>query len=86
MKADVGDELIVESREQPAQTCRIGTIVALKTADGSPPYLVHWVAGDYDSLIFPGPGVRMHVRHKARRPGHSHGTGPRPGLEGSDPR
>lgn len=64
MKAQVGDELIMESTE-PVQSRRVGTIVGLKTADGSPPYLVHWVVGDYDSLIFPGPSTRMEVRHRA---------------------
>jgi hypothetical protein len=63
MKAEVGDEVVVESTE-PAPTRRIGTIIALKTADGSPPYLVHWAVGDYDSLIYPGPGTRMDVRHR----------------------
>lgn len=65
MTAEVGDELIIESME-PVQTRRVGTIVGLKNADGSPPYLVHWVAGDYDSLIYPGPGTRMTVHHRAR--------------------
>jgi Domain of unknown function (DUF1918) len=50
MKAQVGDELIIESPE-PGTSDRIGTIVALQNADGSPPYIVHWLVGDYDSLI-----------------------------------
>jgi Domain of unknown function (DUF1918) len=62
----VGDELIVEST-QSSRSRRVGTIIALKTTDGSPPYLVHWVVGDYDSLIFPGPHVRMEVRHRDNR-------------------
>jgi hypothetical protein len=65
MKAEVGDELVVEDIE-PVPQRRVGTIVGLKTADGSPPYLVHWVVGDYDSLIYPGPGTRMEVRHRGR--------------------
>jgi len=65
MRAHVGDELVVESTE-PAQMRRVGTIVAVKTPDGSPPYLVHWVVGDYDSLIYPGPGIRMEVHHRAQ--------------------
>ncbi len=64
MKAEMGDELVVESTEPMCR--RTGTIVGLKNADGSPPYLVHWVVGDYDSLIFPGPGTRMEVHHRAR--------------------
>ena len=61
MRANVGDELIVGQTE----TCgaaRIGTIVAVRGSDGAPPYLVHWLTGDYDSLVSPWPGVW--VRHK----------------------
>ena len=65
MRAHVGDKLVVEST-QPVRTRRVGTIVALQTADGSPPYLVHWTVGDYNSLIYPGPTVRMHVHRQAR--------------------
>jgi hypothetical protein len=69
VRAHVGDELTVEST-MPVPSRRVGTIVGLKNADGSPPYLVHWVVGDYDSLILPGPNTRMTVRHhKARHPG-----------------
>ena len=68
MTAEIGDELVVESAE-PMQTRRVGTIVGLNNADGSPPYLVHWVVGDYDSLIYPGPGTRMTVRHRERPAG-----------------
>jgi Domain of unknown function (DUF1918) len=65
MRAQVGDELIVESTV-PAPSRRVGIVVGLKNADGSPPYLVHWVVGDYNSLIFPGPDTQMAVHHKAR--------------------
>jgi hypothetical protein len=63
MKAEIGDELVVECAE-PMSSRRTGTIVGLKTADGSPPYLVHWVVGDYESLIFPGPNTKMEIRHR----------------------
>ena len=65
MKAQVGDELIIESPE-PGTCGRIGTIVALQNADGSPPYVVHWLAGDYDSLIEPGPTARIGRRRTSR--------------------
>ena len=68
MRAQVGDELIVESTV-PAPSRRVGIVIGLKNADGSPPYLVHWVVGDYTSLIFPGPDTRMRVRDKAQHPG-----------------
>jgi len=73
MKAQVGDELIVE-KSQTGEPRRVGRIVALESADGSPPYLVRWVAGDYESLVFPWPGVRIRhraagrARHGERRP------------------
>jgi hypothetical protein len=44
----------------------IGTIVALQNADGSPPYVVHYLAGDYDSLIEPVPTARIGGRHTSR--------------------
>lgn len=65
MKAEIGDELVVESTA-PVPSRRVGIVVGLKNVDGSPPYLVHWVAGDYNSLIFPGPDTRMTVHHKPR--------------------
>jgi hypothetical protein len=65
MKADVGDELIVGETEI-CGAARVGTIVAVRGSDGSPPYLVHWVAGDYDSLVSPWPGVG--IRHKRTHP------------------
>ena len=65
MNAQVGDELIIESPE-PGTSARMGTIVALRNADGSPPYVVHWLAGDYDSLIQPGLTARIQRRHTSR--------------------
>jgi hypothetical protein len=38
---------------------RIGEIVAVTKADGSPPFRVRWLAGEYESLVFPGPGARI---------------------------
>jgi len=67
MKAKVGDELIIES-PQPGAPGRIGTIVALHNADGSPPYVVHWLVGDYDSQIDPGPMARIERHHAAFPP------------------
>lgn len=66
MKARVGDELVIGGPE-PGTSGRIGTIVAFQNADGSPPYVVHCLAGDYDSLIRPGPTARIERRHTSRR-------------------
>lgn len=68
MKAQVGDELIMESPE-PGKQARIGTIVALRNPDGSPPYVVHWLVGDYDSLIEPGPKARIQPHRSASATG-----------------
>jgi hypothetical protein len=77
MKAEVGDELIIES-PQPGTPDRIGTIVALHNTDGSPPYVVHWLAGDYDSQIDPGPKARIERRHAARTPSNDQPTADAP--------
>jgi len=68
MRAQVGDELIVETAV-PVPSRRVGVIAGLKNADGSPPYLVHWQVGDYYSLIFPGPDTLITVRRNARHAG-----------------
>lgn len=62
LRAQVGDTLIAEGAGL-AGTPRIGEIVAVTNADGSPPYRVRWLAGDYESLIFPGPGTRVEKGH-----------------------
>jgi Domain of unknown function (DUF1918) len=58
VQAKVGDELLVENggTSLPGGT---GAIVAVRNRDGSPPHLVHWLAGDHDSLTYPWPGVRI---------------------------
>ena len=57
MKAEPGDELIVESAEA-GRPVRVGTIIALGSTNGTPGSLVHWVAGDCGSLVVPWPGIR----------------------------
>ena len=69
MRANVGDELIVG--KSPSCGARVGKIVAVRGGGGSPPYLVHWVAGDYDSLVTPWPGVR--IRHQQPWPRQKEG-------------
>jgi hypothetical protein len=58
LRARVGDTLIM-SGEGPGGIPRVGKIVALTNPDGSPPYRVRWLAGEYESLIIPGPGARV---------------------------
>jgi len=62
LSAQVGDTLIIED-ESSAGTPRIGRILAVSSPDGSPPYRVRWLAGEYESLISPGPGARVEKGH-----------------------
>jgi Domain of unknown function (DUF1918) len=63
MDAEPGDDLIVDS-DDGGHAERVGTILKVNGSDGHPQFLVHWVSGDYDSLVSPWPGV--HVRHRVR--------------------
>ena len=62
LRAQVGDTLIIED-ESVASTPRIGRILAVSSPDGSPPYRVRWLAGEYESLITPGSGARVEKGH-----------------------
>jgi hypothetical protein len=55
-----GDELVVNGSSGRDE--RIGLILGVRDIDGHAAYLVHWVVGDYDSLVSPWPAVR--VRHR----------------------
>lgn len=61
--AEPGDILIID-RGGSVGLPRTGIILAVPSSDGAPPYLVHWIVGDYDSRVTPGPGARI----EARRP------------------
>jgi len=63
MNAEPGDDLIVDS-DASGRPERVGTILKTGGSDSHPEYLVHWVAGDYDALVSPWPGI--HVRHRAQ--------------------
>jgi Domain of unknown function (DUF1918) len=62
MNAEPGDDLIVDT-DSVGRPARVGTILEISGSDSHPEYLVHWVVGDYNSLICPWPGV--HVRHRS---------------------
>jgi Domain of unknown function (DUF1918) len=38
---------------------RIGVITECRHADGSPPYVVHWLDNDHEGFVFPGPDARI---------------------------
>lgn len=53
VKARKGDTLIV-SGHRVGQARRMGTIVEVLGADGSPPFRVRWQGSDEDHLVVPG--------------------------------
>lgn len=65
MKAAVGDRIVIASSviDRPA---REGTIVEVRHADGTPPFLVEWSESGRRALIFPGP--EAHVVHTEQDP------------------
>jgi len=50
MKAQVGDRLVPDGDPH-----RVGVIISLRNADGSPPYVVKWLSSGHIALVFPGP-------------------------------
>jgi Domain of unknown function (DUF1918) len=55
MKAEVGDRLVTEGQDGPRE-CQI---IRLQNTDGSPPYVVRWLADGHIALVFPGPFTRL---------------------------
>lgn len=53
MHAKAGDWLVVE-RADIEHEPRKGLIQEVRSADGSPPYLVRWTDDDHIALVFPG--------------------------------
>lgn len=58
MHAKVGDWLVVSSGAH-GHTEHRGQIIALHNDDGTPPYDVHWLEDDHESLVFPGPDAMI---------------------------
>jgi len=65
LRAKIGDKLVIDE-PGGARQARIGEITAVPGPDGSPPYRVYWLAGDYESMIVPGPGARVEKRHQSQ--------------------
>ncbi|MGV0794958.1 DUF1918 domain-containing protein [Mycolicibacterium sp. XJ1819] len=53
MKANVGDLLVIKGTtvDQPDQR---GVITEVRSADGSPPYVVRWLSTDSEAIVYPG--------------------------------
>ena len=56
MRVQVGDQLIPDG-----DTDRIGLVIGLRNADGSPPYVIKWLSSGHIALVSPGPYAR--IRH-----------------------
>ncbi len=54
MYAHVGDQLLVEGDE-----ARMGLIISVPKADGSPPYIVKWLSNGHISMVSPGLFARL---------------------------
>ena len=50
MRAQVGDRLLPDGDPD-----RVGVIISLRNADGSPPYVVKWLSDGHIALFSPGP-------------------------------
>ena len=61
MQADVGDQLVIESRTVDAPR-KVGEVLEVHGADGGPPYVVRWSDG-HEGLMFPG--ADAHIVPKA---------------------
>jgi hypothetical protein len=54
MHAHVGDHLIVEGNPE-----RTAVIIDIPHIDGSPPYIVRWLAGGHIAMVSPGQFARV---------------------------
>jgi hypothetical protein len=62
MRGNIGDRLILEGTHV-GEPRRVGVIVELRTADGTPPYVVRWLDSERVTVVFPGPDARVEPGH-----------------------
>jgi len=67
MYAQIGDRLIVEG--DPART---GLIIGVPHEDGSPPYIVKWLANGHIAMVSPGQFARISQADHQTAPAHHH--------------
>jgi hypothetical protein len=58
MHAQAGDWLVVQGRDIDHHARR-GQIVSVRSADGTPPYLVRWADDGHEALVVPGPDTQV---------------------------
>ena len=78
MRAHVGDRLVLDGDDS-----RAAMIIGLQHEDGSPPYVVRWLADGHVALVYPGPYARIVPTATSRSngkkpPGTSRGNGNKP--------
>ncbi|MGN6577890.1 MAG: DUF1918 domain-containing protein [Nocardioides sp.] len=57
MRANVGDQLLVEGRTVDTPR-RAGEILEVHGENGAPPYVVRWADGQ-EGLVYPGPDAHI---------------------------
>ncbi len=77
MFAHVGDRLIVEG-----DAARAGLIIGVPHADGSPPYIVKWLANGHIAMVSPGQFARI-IPAEGRRPDPAGSQPPEPDRRAS---
>jgi hypothetical protein len=64
MKAHVGDRLVLEGTHVGDHR-RVGVIMEVRSEDGAPPYVVHWLDDDHEAFVFPGADSRVEPETRA---------------------
>jgi len=64
MKAKVGDFLEIKGTTVERHDQR-GVITEVRSADGSPPYVVRWLGSDHVATVFPGPDAVVVTEQEA---------------------
>jgi Domain of unknown function (DUF1918) len=59
MRVSVGDRLMADGDHD-----RVGVVIGVRNADGSPPYVVRWLSDGHVAMIFPGPYTRIVPRDR----------------------
>ncbi|MCE7883976.1 MAG: DUF1918 domain-containing protein [Actinobacteria bacterium ATB1] len=58
MKAKPGDRLVIHGH-RVGTPVREARVLEVRGTAGEPPYIVHWLDNDQESLFFPGPDASI---------------------------